>query len=290
MKAFARIGHATNFEARTGCSVIVFDRAVACVADVRGGAPGTRETDLLAPGRLVQRVDAILLSGGSAFGLGAADGVMSALAEQQRGFRTAHGSVPIVPAAIIYDLGVGQPIHPTPDMGRDATQSASSFTEAKWGAVGAGCGATTDKITGNPLAGGIGFAEISVDDGAITVISVVNAVGVVRFDRDPITLQRELLATPTNSTAGENTTLVVVMTDLPIDRDSLYRIAVSAHDGMARAIVPCHTSADGDIVFAAALNETPGAATISPVVSIATEIAVETSIRHAVQSARVNVR
>lgn len=290
MAASASIGHATNHEARTGCSVIVFDRPVACVADVRGGAPGTRETDLLAPGRLVQRVDAILLTGGSAFGLAAADGVMSALAEQKRGFPTRFATVPIVPAAVIYDLGVGLPIAPTLVMGRDATISARSFDLAEWGSVGAGCGASTDKITGSPLAGGVGFAGISVEGGTISAVSVVNAAGAVRLDRDAFQLQREILDSIAPTTPGENTTLVVVMTDLPIDRDALHRIAIAAHDGMTRAIVPCHTSSDGDIAFAVALNETPGASAVSPRVSLATEIVVEMSIRHAVEQARVNVR
>ncbi len=290
MIATATIGHATNESAITGCSVIVFDRSVACVADVRGGAPGTRETDLLAPGRLVQRVDAIVLTGGSAFGLGVVDGVMAELKERGRGFQTPFGSVPIVPAAVIFDLGVGEPIPPTPEMGRLAVQSAVALEEAEWGAVGAGRGATTDKLTGTPLPGGIGYANVPLGDGSVSAIAVTNPAGVVRLDQDAGAIQRSLLEQHAPSNPGENTTLVVVLTDLPLDRDSLHRLAVSAHDGMARAIVPCHTISDGDIVFAVALNESPGAPLASHALSIATEIAVESSIRHAVELARVHVR
>jgi L-aminopeptidase/D-esterase-like protein len=288
--ADARIGHATNYEAVTGCSVILFDQAVACVADVRGGAPGTRETDLLAPGKLVQRVDAIVLTGGSAFGLRVADGVMAELKERGRGFETPFGSVPIVPAAVIFDLGVGAPIAPTAEMGRAAMRSAVPLDRADWGAIGAGRGATTDKLTGIPLPGGIGYARIDVPGGSVSAVSVTNAVGIVRLDQEASAIQRQLLAAIAPSNPGENTTLVVVMTDLPLDRDALYRLAISAHDGMTRAIVPCHTVSDGDVVFAVALNEVPGSPPISPALSIAAEIAVESSIRNAVIAARVNVR
>ena len=290
MTAVVTIGHATNHDARTGCSVIVFDQPVACVADVRGGAPGTRETDLLAAGRLVQRVDAILLTGGSAFGLAAADGVMAELAEGGRGFPTPFATVPIVPAAVIFDLGVGRPIAPDAAMGREAVRAAKPIADAQWGAIGAGCGATTDKFTGSPLPGGIGHATIQIEGHTLSAVAVVNAAGVVRLDRDATELQNELLQTSAPTNPGENTTLVAVITDLPIDRDALNRIAISAHDGMARAIVPCHTISDGDVVFAATLNETPGASFVSHRVSIATEIVVERSIRSAIRAARVNVR
>jgi L-aminopeptidase/D-esterase-like protein len=288
--ATAMIGHATNADARTGCSVILFDRAVACVADVRGGAPGTRETDLLASGRRVQRVDALLLTGGSAFGLAAADGVMAHLKAASRGFPTPFGPVPIVPAAVIFDLGVGTAIAPTAEMGRHAAEKAVALDDAEWGAVGAGTGATTDKLTGRPLAGGIGHATIAVNGGQVTAVSVVNPVGVVRFDDDASAIQQRLLSSNVPAGPGENTTLVVVITDLPVDRDALTRIAISAHDGMTRAIVPCHTIADGDVVFAVALNEVPNAVPLAASVSIATEIAVERSIRHGVQIGRANVR
>ena len=283
------IGHATNHEASTGCSVIVFDRSVACVADVRGGAPGTRETDLLAPGRLVQRVDAIVLTGGSAFGLAVADGVMTELRARGSGFQTPFATVPIVPAAVIFDLGVGQPVPPTPEMGAEAVRSAVPIDRAEWGAIGAGRGATTDKMTGEPKAGGIGPETVAVAGGSVTAIAVTNPAGVIRLDQDSGAIQRRLLERFPTPTPGENTTLVTVFTDLPVSRDGLHRMAVAAHDGMARAIVPCHTISDGDIVFAAALNESADAPPLSPAVSIATEMAVEAAIRHAVELARVNV-
>jgi L-aminopeptidase/D-esterase-like protein len=288
--ASVSVGHATNEDALTGCTVVLFDRPVACVADVRGGAPGTRETDLLGPGKLVQRVDAIVLTGGSAFGLGVADGVMRELQARGRGFPTPFGPVPIVPAAVIFDLGIGDPVAPTPEMGRDALRSSVPVEEATWGAVGAGRGATTDKLTGSPQPGGVGFARVPVTGGTVMAIAVTNAAGVVRLDQDASGIQARLMAALAPSNPGENTTLVVVMTDLPLDRDSLHRLAIAAHDGMTRAIVPCHTISDGDVVFAVALNEVPGSPPVSPALSIATEIAVEASIRHAVTTARMNVR
>src|SRR4051794_17662028 len=173
------VGHATDDANQTGCTVILFSRPALCAIDVRGGAPGTRETDLLAPGSLVQRVDAILLTGGSAFGLSAADGVMSYLRDQGRGFPTSAGPVPIVPAAVIFDLGIGNPVAPDASMGYAACERAMTVDEADWGSVGAGRGAAVANITGNPIPGGIGWSRLPFAGGSVTAIAVVNALGIV---------------------------------------------------------------------------------------------------------------
>ncbi|MGH2548146.1 MAG: P1 family peptidase, partial [Thermomicrobiales bacterium] len=251
------IGHATDEINRTGCTVIRFSEPAPCVVDVRGGAPGTRETDLLAPGKRVQRVDALVLSGGSAFGLATADGVMRRLKEEGRGFPTVAGPVPIVPTAVIYDLAIGNPVPPAPEMGYEAATSLDSIRDADWGAIGAGTGATFDKLVGNPQRGGIGSATIAYEGGSITAIAVVNAVGAIGADFTSVERrerQQALLHPSTHARTGENTTLVVVLVDGNVDHDGLHQVAVSAHDGMARAIVPCHTPFDGDLVFAATLR------------------------------------
>ena len=280
-----RLGHWTDDGAATGCTVIRFDAPARCVVDVRGGAPATRETALLAPGRLVRQVDAILLTGGSAFGLAAADGVMRALREDGRGVATSGGPVPIVPAAAIFDLVAGPPRHPDAEAGYAAVRAVTELSTARWGAIGAGRGATIDKITGTPRPGGIGLGVATWAEGWVRAIAVVNALGVVTttehpfLDPDP---RLALLAPGTPTPDSGNTTLVVLLIDAPIAEDDLVRSAISAHDGMARAIVPCHTVFDGDIVFATALR--PLAPRRAPTLALAaaSELAVERAIRAAV--------
>lgn len=269
------VGHWTDPVARTGCTVVLFDRPVLAAVDVRGGAPATRETDLLAPGRLVQRVDAILLTGGSAFGLAAADGVVDLLARRGRGFPTVAGPVPIVPTAALYDLGVGEPIAPGPDAGRLACEAAGPVPPLEWGQVGAGTGATTGKIFASDRArrGGVGFGSVSWDGGTIATITAVNAYGDVaghdatraepRRGRDPLDRRETILRIPNRPepVIGTSTTLAVVIVNAPCSHDDLLRCAVSAHDGFARSIHPCHTPFDGDVVFAIGLidgHATPG--------------------------------
>ena len=152
-------GHWTDRDALTGCTVLLFDRAAPAVVDVRGGAPGTRETDLLSPGSLVQSVDAIFLTGGSAFGLDAAGGVMKYLREKGRGVGTPAGPVPIVSAAVLYDLAVGEPVWPTADNAYDACRAAVSLADLPNGRIGAGTGATTQKMFSErpPMRGGTGY-------------------------------------------------------------------------------------------------------------------------------------
>jgi L-aminopeptidase/D-esterase-like protein len=278
------IGHATDEINRTGCTVIRFSEPAPCVVDVRGGAPGTRETDLLAPGKRVQQVDALVLSGGSAFGLATADGVMRRLREEGRGFPTTTGPVPIVPAAIIYDLAIGNPVPPTPEMGYEAAASALLIKDARWGAIGAGTGASVDKLSGSPQRCGIGMATIEYEGGSITAIVVVNAVGAIGADfttDERRERQRALLHPSTVAKNGENTTLVVVLVDGDVDHDGLHQAAVSAHDGMARAIVPCHTPFDGDLVFAATLRPDTACTPISIQCCVAVELAVEQAIVNA---------
>jgi L-aminopeptidase/D-esterase-like protein len=278
------IGHATDDVNRTGCTVVRFSEPAPCVVDVRGGAPGTRETDLLAPGRLVKRVDAIVLTGGSAFGLATADGVMRRLKEEERGFPTAAGPVPIVPAAVIFDLMAGNSIPPTPEMGYAAAANARSLSDVSWGKVGAGTGATIDKLRGATRPGGIGMASIAYDSAEVTAIAVVNAAGAPASSLSGAqrrAIQETLLTSPAHTRVGENTTLVVVLVDDDIDHDGLHQVAVSAHDGMARALVPCHTPFDGDLVFAASLRPGSASRPVSIHCCAAVELAVEQAIIHA---------
>ena len=296
--ATVHVGHWTDRTARTGCTAIIFDRPCLAAVDVRGGAPATRETDLLAPGRLVQRVDAILLTGGSAFGLAAADGVVTELAALGRGFATSVRPVPIVPAAALFDLAVGQPYAPDSAAGQAAVRSAVPLDELERGLVGAGTGATTSKLPafGGVQPGGIGLGTVQWAGGSISAIVAVNAVGEVRdTDRmipehqdspqSPRDARWALLADQSgnnNTQLHSATTLGVVIVDGPCRHDDLLRCAVSAHDGLARSVAPIHTPFDGDLIFVVTLNE--GDATPSDVLklSVATELAIEAAVRDAV--------
>ncbi len=271
------VGHATDATNLTGCTVLLTEGGAAAGVDVRGAAPGTRETALLGPGRTVDRVHAVLLTGGSAFGLAAADGVMSWLRERGVGFATAGGPVPIVPAAVLYDLMQGHPIAPDAVAGLAACRSAHAGAVAQ-GNVGAGTGATVGKLRGmaGAVAGGLGSAStrLSLGGDPITVgaLVAVNAFGDIR---DPATgaivagtrgpdggwldsyaaMQAGFPAT-TPDPSGTNTTIAVIATDAPLDGSTAYRLAQNAHDAFARAIWPCHTPFDGDTIFV--LSTAPG--------------------------------
>ena len=255
-----RVGHWTDAVAGTGCTVVVADGGAVAGADVRGSAPGTRETDLLRPTALVERVNAICLAGGSAFGLAAADGVMRYLSERGIGFDTGLRRVPIVPAAILFDLGVGSPdTYPGPEEGYLACVAAESGEGPLEGRVGAGTGATVGKLAGMEHAapGGIGSAGLRLPDGAVVAALVVNnAIGNV-IGRDGSLLagvplpSGEMPATPLG-----NTVLIVVATDATLDRAQARRLAELAHDGLAQAISPPHTPLDGDIAFALSTGRT----------------------------------
>ena len=281
------VGHWTDSLAGTGCTVVLFDRLVPTVVDVRGGAPGTRETDLLSSDRLVGQADAILLTGGSAFGLAAADGVMRFLRERNRGFQTAAGPVPIVPSAVIFDLGVESPEWPIAEGGYAACEAARPLAESGRGPIGAGTGATIRKLWPDqqPMPGGFGWATIHpTDHTAVHAICVVNAVGDINRDGSP-DMRRQLLTHASPQDDRTSTTLVAVIVDGDADQRCLRRIAVSAHDGMARAIVPCHTLWDGDLVF---VSQTGASSEISQPntlrLTVAAELAVESAIRSAVES------
>ena len=263
-----QVGHATNRRARTGCSVVLCPAGAAAGVDVRGFAPGTRETDAIRPGRLVGEAHGVLLTGGSAFGLDAAAGVMRFLEERGAGFPTAHGAIPIVPAAVIYDLSVGDPrVRPDRAMGYRACKSASD-APVPTGRIGAGAGATVGKAPGmRRTDGGIGSASARLSNGAtVGALVVVNAVGVVV---DPATGEmvagapgeptgRAGTATPESLRStrprqhppGTNTTIGVVATDAALSSVEANVVASMAHDGIARAIRPSHTLRDGDTLFA----------------------------------------
>jgi L-aminopeptidase/D-esterase-like protein len=275
------IGHTTLAPAKTGCTVIAFDKPALTAAEVRGAAPGTRELDLLAPGALVQRADAILLTGGSAFGLRAAHGVVTALANQGRGVPTPAIPVPIVPAAVIFDLANVTPEIPSEDDGALALRTAVPLSQAETGQVGVGTGATWAKMLGDAGTrdGGFGIAQIEILDGMITACAVVNAFGVVQPNDDarPLLLDQAGMEAP----FGQNTTLISVVTDLPCDHGLLTRMCVAAHDALARVIWPSHTLADGDVAFASTVNEGPADPMSIMPITIATELAVEEALRAA---------
>jgi len=251
-----RVGHWTDAQRLTGCTVVLADDggAVAGV-DVRGSAPGARETDLLRPTALVERINAVCLAGGSAFGLAAADGVMRRLAERGVGYATGVRPVPIVPAAILFDLGVGDPgAFPDADAGHAATLAAESDDGPLEGRVGAGTGATVAKLSGGAgRPGGVGSAARRLADGStVGALVVNNALGniVARDGRVLVAADPGPMAPPVG-----NTMLVVVATDAPLDRAQCHRLAELGHDALAIGIRPAHTMFDGDVVFALATGD-----------------------------------
>jgi L-aminopeptidase/D-esterase-like protein len=271
-----RVGHWSDPEAQTGCTVVVCpDEGCVASGEVRGGAPGTRETALLAPEKSVQRVHAVVLSGGSAFGLAAAIGVVEALEARGVGFHTPFGVVPIVPAAVIYDLGVGRPRpRPDADAGRSAFGAATTAPVAQ-GRVGAGAGACCGKYLGFERAepSGLGSAARTVRGAVVAALSVANPVGdlidpltgaVVAGGRladgrrpSPEGLLEAFSDALTGGLTGANTTLVVVATDAPLSKTEAHVLAQSAHVGIARVTRPSHTPSDGDTTFALSTGRGP---------------------------------
>lgn len=272
-----KVGHFARPERPTGCTVILAEAGAVAGVDVRGSAPGTIETDLLDPVNLVQQVHAVFLSGGSAFGLDVATGVRQYLYEKKIGFATRVAPVPIVPGAILFDLGVGgrPDIWPNADCGYRAASSAARGP-VREGNVGAGAGATIGKLGGGggPMKGGIGTTSISVPNGSNTLvvgaIVAVNAVGDVidpstgaivagvrSLDGKGFADARKLLRTvplaPTK--VGQNTTIGVVATNARLTKVQATKVAQMAQDGLARAIYPAHTMGDGDVVFALATGD-----------------------------------
>lgn len=275
------IGHWTDTEARTGCTVIRFDAPALTAVDVRGAAPGSRELALLGHGRSVQRPDAILLTGGSAFGLAAADGVVRWLAERDRGFPTPAGPVPIVPAAVIFDLASGAPSWPDGDAGYAAIDTARPLNAIETGPVGAGTGATIGAIAGpaGMSPGGFLAAQIRIGEGTVSALVVLNAFGTLATADGPDPRVEALSAPPGRVPFGEATTLLACVTDIPLDHATLQRMTVAMHDALARAIVPAHTMVDGDVAFASTLQSEPAPPPeLAMRASLAAELAIEAAI------------
>lgn len=267
-----RVGHDTDRKGATGCTVILCETAVAAAVDTRGGAPGTRETDVLGLANLVRTCHAVVFTGGSAFGLAAADGAMRFLSERGVGFATLHRPVPIVTAAVLYDLGLGDPhAYPGAEAGYRAASRAKSGRVAE-GTVGAGTGATAAKLLGpdHSLKGGVGTASLLGPNGIVAgALVVTNPVGSLT---DPETA--ELIAGPRGAPgefvplpealarrteamealAGSNTTLICVATNAALEPHQLQRLCTQAHDGFARVVSPAHTTGDGDIAFALSMG------------------------------------
>jgi len=298
------VGHRTRDERPTGCTVVLAPAGATGGVAIRGAAPGTRETALLDPAASVDVVHGIVLSGGSAFGLATADGGMRWLRERGHGFPTSGGVVPIVPAAILYDLGLGSEPTPDGDDGYRACEAATS-TPVVSGSVGAGAGATIGKMFGGgAMRGGIGSAGYRFDDGTlVAALIVVNCRGDVR---DPASgrlvagartpdgaglrdTERTLLAgnAATEAEIGANTTIGVVATNRTLDKAQCSRLAAIAHDGLARAIVPAHTRWDGDTLFALATNALPAPdeTRVHDLLDVAAAAAVTAAILDAVDAA-----
>jgi L-aminopeptidase/D-esterase-like protein len=265
-----KVGHYEDMEALTGCSVILTEEGATAGVDVRGSAPGTRETDLLDPINLVDKIHGLCLSGGSAFGLDAASGVMQYLGEQGIGLDVGVAKVPIVPAAVLFDLVFGNPnIRPDKKMGYKAAKRATNGS-FNVGNVGAGCGATVGKLAGfdKCMKGGLGSASSTMEDG--TVIGAMVAVNPVGDVRDPIT--RQILAGPYDQEnsqlldsleilqhnyqavikSGTNTTIGVIAVNADLTKAEAKKVAQMAQDGYARTIYPAHTMYDGDTIFTVA--------------------------------------
>jgi L-aminopeptidase/D-esterase-like protein len=265
-----KVGHKENIDALTGCTVVLFEEGAVGGVDVRGSAPGTRETDLLNPTNLVEKVHGVLLSGGSAFGLDAASGVMQYLEEQGIGLDVGVAKVPIVPGAVLFDLAVGDSrVRPNKEMGYEAARSAST-EKFNTGNAGAGCGATVGKLAGPDfcMKGGLGSASIRLENGVVIgAIVAVNAVGDVRdpatgkimagpYDRKNKTIIDSMALIEKNYKAvlpaGTNTTIGMVALNANLTKSEVNKVAQMAQDGYARTIYPVHTMNDGDTIFAAA--------------------------------------
>ena len=281
-----RVGHWTDETARTGCTVVVFPEGTTASGEIRGGAPATRDFALLAPERTVSRVDAVVLSGGSAFGLAAADGVMRWCEEQGRGFETRGGRVPIVVGLSLYDLMEGDgSVRPDAEAGYAAVQAAAEdVSEA--GRLGAGTGATMNKWQGaeHRRPGGLGRALLQVDDVLVGALVAVNAAGEINdgavvealvageYEHQSV----DPFADGEEDEAHANTTIGVIATNAILDKVECFRVARSGHSGLARALLPAHTDGDGDalVVGATGLVEAD-----LGLVRLMAAAAVETAIR-----------
>jgi len=293
------VGHTTDLEAATGCTVVLCRQGAVGGVDVRGSAPGTRETDLLRPMSLVQHVHAVVLAGGSAYGLDAAGGVMRYLEERGIGFNVGVGVVPIVAAAVLFDLSIGRPdVRPDAGAGYAACGAAGSGPVSE-GCIGAGTGATVGKLFGPQYAvkSGIGSAARRIGSGAtVGALAAANSFGdvvdpasgqLIAGPRDPHgpgmvnTLER-LQSDPGGILPGfpGHTTLAVVATDAVLSKEGANKVAQMAHDGLAQAIRPVHTLVDGDTVFALATGQRPEAqADVSVIGAVAAAVLAEAIVR-----------
>ncbi len=296
-----RVGHFTSPLRPTGCTVILTEKGATAGVDVRGGAPGTRETDLLNPINTVQQIHAITLSGGSAFGLDAATGVMRYLEERSIGFDTKVAHVPIVPAAVIFDLHLGDSsIRPTAADGYEAAKSADTGP-FKVGSVGAGAGATVGKLFGIERAtkGGLGTASIHLGRLVIAALVVVNAAGDIidpetgscvagaRSDEGD-TLLNTMAALREgrrpNIFSSQNTTLGVIATNARLTKTEVTKLAGMSHAGLSRTINPVHTPLDGDTIFALSTGDFPQHVDLITLGALAADV-VASAVLNAIQSA-----
>lgn len=295
-----KVGHSQDLKAGTGCTVIICDKGAVAGVDVRGGAPGTRETDLLNPVNLVNQVQAIYLSGGSAFGLDGASGVMKYLEEKGIGFDVVVTKVPIVPAAVLFDLGVGDyRIRPDARMGYDACLKASE-EEVRQGNIGAGTGATVGKIFGGLrcMKSGLGTASFMSQELIVGAIVAVNCfgdvvdpksgeiiAGVLTEDKKGFVDTMALLKSLPQGIGSDflkNTTIGVIATNAKLTKAGATKVAVMAQDGYGRTINPAHTMFDGDTIFCMAIGETE--AGVNVVGAIAAEVMARAIVK-AVKSA-----
>jgi L-aminopeptidase/D-esterase-like protein len=271
-----KVGHATRTDRPTGCTVLIAEEGATGAVDQRGGAPGTRETDLLNPVNHVEKLNAIVLSGGSAYGLAAADGVVRYLEEKGIGYRVGRGVVPIVPAAILMDLGYGGEwkIRPTADNGYQAAQSASAKPPEQ-GSVGAGAGATVGKLAGpgRSMKGGFGTASLRLPNGiVIGAMVATNGVGDIWDHRnnklvagartedgkhlaDIMKLMREGKLPALQPTPAANTTIGAIATNVELSKTQITKVTQMSTDGYALSIRPVHTPSDGDTIFGAATGK-----------------------------------
>ena len=263
------VGHATDPVGLTGCTAILFERTAIVSVDVRGSSPGTRETDRLSPAGSVRETHALLLTGGSAFGLAATDGVVRFLEERGVGLDVGVARIPLVSAAVLFDLVTGSPdARPDAAMGYRAAEAATNGGFLQ-GSVGAGTGATVGKILGldRAMKGGVGSASVRLENGlVVAALAAVNAFGDIKDGgetlagprRDDGTLgdTADLLQDAAGRMRwGRNTTLGVVATNAALTKPEVHKVAGMAHDGFARAIEPVHTSVDGDVIFAASAGD-----------------------------------
>lgn len=296
-----KVGQIEDVDALTGCTVVICEEGATCGVDVRGSAPGTRETDLLDPINSVQKVHAVVLSGGSAFGLESTCGVSKYLEEKNIGFDVGVCKVPIVTGAVLFDLGVGDyKVRPDKEMGYKACLNASE-TELKQGNYGAGCGATVGKIKGLNYVtkGGIGSCSIKLDNGiVVSALIAVNAfgdiyedgkviAGVLNDDKTKLLNTYEIMKS--GSVKGgfkiDNTTIGIVATNAKLTKAQCKKISQMAHDGYAKSIFPIHTPHDGDAIFTMSTGKIQVDSDITLLGSLAAEV-VEKSIINAIKNAK----